>query len=313
LHGVIGVVGLYRTEARSRFATMREDSVKQMSAGLFGQMEYQWNPVLRTTMGLRGDVYRFAVGGPPYMRGLASPKLSAVFGPWSGTEVYANAGYGFHSNDARTVLSDDSTPLVRARGAEIGLRTVGIPHVQSTVSLWRLGLDSELVFAGDAGSTEASRPSRRVGIEWATYASPRRWLAFDGDVALSRATFTDVDPAGDRIPGSVQTVISLGVSIHDVKRLSGSVRLRHFGPRPLIEDDSVRSSATSLLSAQAGYRIGSHSRVVVELFNLLNEMASDIDYFYTSRLRDEPSAGIADIHTHPALPRGLRATMQVNF
>ena len=51
----------------------------------------------------------------------------------------------------------------------------------------------------------------------------------------------------------------------------------------------MRSSATSLLSAQAGYRVGPHSRVVVELFNLLNERASDIDYFYTSRLRDEPS------------------------
>ena len=84
-------------------------------------------------------------------------------------------------------------------------------------------------------------------------------------------------------------------------------------PRPLIEDDSVRSSATSLLSAQAGYRVSSHSHLVIELFNLLNETASDIDYFYTSRLRDEPRSGIADIHTHPALPRGARATLQVSF
>jgi hypothetical protein len=324
----IGLVGLYRTDARSRFATTREDSVNQTSAGLFGQVEYQWSPLLRTTLGLRGDVYRIKAGpkaettalvtptfrsARPHTHGLASPKLSAVIGPWNGTEVYANAGYGFHSNDARTVMGDDNTPLVRARGAEVGVRTVRIPHVQSTVALWHLALDSELVFVGDAGSTEASRPSRRAGIEWATYASPRRWLSFDGDVAISRATFTDLDPAGDRIPGSVQSVISFGVSIHDVRRISGSVRLRYFGPRPLIEDDSVRSNATSLLSAQAGYRIGSHSRVVVELFNLLNETASDIDYFYTSRLRDEPATGIADVHTHPALPRGARATIQVNF
>ena len=200
----------------------------------------------------------------------------------------------------------------RYRGAEVGMRTVRIPHVQSTISLWHLGLDSELVFVGDAGTTEASRPSRRVGIEWATYASPRRWLSLDGDIAVSRATFTDADPAGNRIPGSVQSVISRA-SLHEVRRMSGSIRMRFFGPRPLVEDNSVRSGATSLLSAQAGYRVGPHSRVVVELFNLLNERASDIDYFYTSRLRDEPSEGVADIHTHPTLPRSTRVTMQIIF
>jgi hypothetical protein len=180
--------------------------------------------------------------------------------------------------------------------------------------MWYLALDSELVFVGDAATTEASRPSRRAGIEWATYASPRPWLSFDADIALSRARFTGGDPAGaDRIPGSVQSVVSFGASLHDVKRVSGSIRLRFFGPRPLVEDDSVRSSATSLLSAQGRYRVGAHSQVVLELFNLLNEKASDIDYFYTSRLQDEPLAGMNDVHTHPALPRAARVTLQVSF
>ena len=314
----IGLVGLYRTESRSRFSTTREDSVDQASLGVFGQVEYQWSPMLRTIAGLRADGYRFTAGtkgdaARTDVSTIASPKLSMIVGPWNGTEVYVNAGYGFHSNDARSMLGESGTPLVRARGAELGVRTVRIPHVQSTVSLWHLGLDSELVFVGDAGTTEASRPSRRVGIEWATYASPRSWLSFDADVAISRARFTDADAAGDSIPGSVESVIALGASLHDVKRVSGSIRLRFFGPRPLIEDDSVRSEATSLLSAQASYRLRAHSRLVVELFNLLNETASDIDYFYTSRLRDEPQAGVADIHTHPALPRGARVTLQVSF
>ena len=310
----IGTIGLYRTQARNRFATTREDQVDQTSVGLFVQSEYQWSRVLRTTLGLRGDVYRFDVrGAPGATRGLASPKLSAVLGPWSGTELYVNAGHGFHSNDARGVLADDSTLLVRARGAEIGLRTVKIPRVQSTVSLWQLDIDSELVFVGDAGTTEASRPSRRVGVEWATYASPRPWLSLDGDVAVSRAKFTDFDPAGDRIPGSVQSVVSVGVSLHDIKRVSGSMRLRFFGPRPLVEDDSVRSGATSLLNGQVSYRLRPHSRVVVEMFNLLNETASDIDYFYTSRLPGEPSGGIDDVHTHPALPRAVRVSLQIGF
>ncbi len=108
--------------------------------------------------------------------GLVSPKFGAVFGPWAGTEFYANAGMGFHSNDARGAVisvdpltgepADRVTPLVRARGAEVGVRTVRVRGLQSTVSLWYLGIDSELLFVGDAGTTEAGRPSRRVGVEW---------------------------------------------------------------------------------------------------------------------------------------------------
>jgi hypothetical protein len=193
------------------------------------------------------------------------------------------------------------------------LRTVRIPHVQSTVSVWQLNIDSELVFVGDAGTTEASHPSRRVGVEWATYASPRPWLSLDGDIAVSRAKFTDTDPAASRIPGSAQSVISLGASVHDVKRFSGGVRLRFFGPRPLVEDGSVRSSATTLVNGQISYRLLPHSRAVLDVFNLLNESVSDIDYFYTSRLPGEPLSGVDDIHTHPALPRAARISLQIAF
>src|SRR6185369_10473624 len=95
------------------------------------------------------------------------------------------------------------TPLVRARGAEAGVRTVTIPHLQSSLTAWTMSLTSELLFVGDAGTTEAGRPSHRYGIEFANYYAPRPWLIFDGDVSWSNARFTNVDPAGDHIPGSV--------------------------------------------------------------------------------------------------------------
>jgi hypothetical protein len=90
---------------------------------------------------------------------------------------------------------DRVTPLVRARGAEVGLRTVKVRGLQSTVALWYLGLDSELVFVGDAGTTEAGRPTRRVGLEWTNYASLRSWLTLDADFAWTHARFADDDPA----------------------------------------------------------------------------------------------------------------------
>ena len=240
----IGSVGLYHNAARERLSTTRQDRVGQSSLGLFAQNEYQWGPVVRTTVGIRGDIFNFDVEGDNPLNsgseasGLISPKGSVVLGPWGGTEFYVNAGIGFHSNDARGATTtrdpgtgepvDPTTPLVRARGAEIGVRTVRIPKVQTTVAVWGLGIDSELLFIGDAGTTEATRPSRRVGVEWATYARPHPWVALDADVAVSRGTFTDDDAAGDRIPGSVESVISIGAI--DRQR---AARVRWRSPAPL--------------------------------------------------------------------------------
>jgi hypothetical protein len=81
---------------------------------------------------------------------------------------------------------------------------VRIRGLQSTVALWYLGLDSELLFVGDAGTTEPGRPSRRVGVEWSSYARATPWLTVDGDLALSRARFSDDEPAGNYIPGALE-------------------------------------------------------------------------------------------------------------
>jgi hypothetical protein len=322
-------VGLYRAQGRERLSTTREDQVGQTMAGAHAQMEVEWTRRLRTTFGLRADMYQFSVTSDNALNsgdgrdGLVSPKFGAAFGAWEGTEIYANAGMGFHSNDARGAVIrvdpasgepvDRVTPLVRARGAEVGLRTVRIKGLQSTVALWYLGIDSELLFVGDAGTTEAGRPSRRVGVEWTNYARPTSWLTVDADLAITRARFRDEDPAGNDIPGALDRAVSAGLTVEPQKTLFGSIRVRHFGPRPLIEDASVKSKSTTLWNGEVGYRLSSKARVVVELFNIFDADASDIDYFYTSRLRGEPADGVNDIHTHAALPRSARLGIQWSF
>lgn len=325
-------VGLFHTEARRRLDTTRDDAVVETSAGAYAQNEIAWTPRLRTMAGLRVDGYHFSVnpleGSDPLNggrknAGLASPKGGVVIGPFNGTEFYVNGGFGFHSNDARgTVITRDPksgeavdpvTPLARAKGLEGGVRTVAFRGLQSSLSVWSLSLDSELVFVGDAGTTEAGRPSHRYGVEWANYYHPRPWLILDGDLALSRAHFTDVDPTGEGIPGSVESVVSMGVAVDCLRNMFGSIRLRYFGPRPLVEDDSIRSKATSLVNLEAGYRLTKSVRVALDVFNLLNAKDSDIDYYYPSRLSGEPAGGVHDIHFHPALPRTARLHVQVGF
>jgi hypothetical protein len=325
----IGTLGLFHDQARVRLSTTRLDSARQTSVSAYYQNELQWARWMRTSVGLRGDTYHFQIqSDDPRNSGsdhesLASPKAGVALGPWRGTEVYMNAGQGFHSNDARGVtIAEDPitrapvervTPLARANGAEIGMRTVAIPHLQTTVAVWTLGLASELVFAGDAGTTQPGRPSGRSGIEWTNYFSPRPWLTFDADFAFSRARFTDVDPAGDRIPGAARTVISAGGAVQDRRHVFGALHWRYFGPRPLLADDSVRSRSTSLLNGNVGYRLTPDMRFVVDVFNLLNSDASDVDYYYASRLRGEPLGGVDDIHTHPITGRTARFGLAVGF
>ena len=352
----IGNVGLYRTRQRERLSTVREDEVDQQNWSGYWQNTIRWLPRFRTMFGLRLDHYRFHVNSSvPENSGevtdnIVSPKIGLIFGPWKKSEFYANFGFGFHSNDARgtTIQIDPVTggplrpvdPLVRSKGGEFGMRTTLIRKWQSTFSLWLLDFDSELLFVGDAGITEPSRPSRRLGFEWDHHVKPYPWMTLELNWAYSRARFTDFDLAGDRIPGAVEGVFTTGIWLdglpirwnpfqHTVGVLTSKrsaelansfwgrmivgFHVRYFGPRPLIEDNSVRSESSTLANLAIGYRINQRWNTFVDIFNLFNSKSSDIDYFYASRLRDEPLSGIEDIHTHPVEPISVRFSLTANW
>ncbi|MBP1205853.1 hypothetical protein JOD97_003915 [Duganella sp. 1411] len=310
----VSPIGLYATREREKLATVREDRIKEASAGLYLENTSYWLPAFRTVAGLRYDAYRFDVNGRDVSANKASPKLSLIFGPWAGTEYFINYGAGFHSNDARGVLAPAAaTPLVGTRGAELGMRSELVRGLQSSLSLWTLDIDSELVFVGDSGDTEASRPSRRSGIEWSNHYIAAPWLLFDLDLSASRARYRRDDPAGNHVPGSLDKVASFGVTFKDLGRWFGGAELRYFGPRPLIEDDSVRSASTALAYGRIGYKLNRRTKLTLDGFNLFNRRASDIDYYYASRLPGEPAEGVDDVHSHPVEPRTWRLTLSHSF
>jgi hypothetical protein len=270
-------------------AVTQEDRFSEMQTGVYWDNKIQWSDKFRTDAAVRGDLGYASVtslvnaaNSGAARKFLSSPKFSAIFGPWSKTEFYVQGGFGFHSNDARgatqtvePVSADNpyaNTPVARipflipTKGGEIGVRTAALPHLQSTVSIWYLRSASELQQDGDTGSTVASAsPSHRYGVEWANYYSPLEHWAFDFDLADSRALFTAVDgadaapdsPGGKRVPEAVGLVVSSGITMHDYKRFSASLRLRAFGPRDLTSDGIYRSNATVLLNAEVRY---SHCR-----------------------------------------------------
>lgn len=332
---MLSPLALYATAARQRLSTTREDDVTERATALFVTNTTRWLPWFRTVTGLRSDWYDFDVeSSNPANSGkvsasILSPKFSSIFSLSRNAELYLNWGKGFHSNDARgittrvdpkTGLAVDTdgnpiipaTPLVKAIGKEVGLRLSGLlSRLQTSLSIWQLDLASELVFAGDAGTTEASRPSHRNGIELANYYVPAKGWIIDADIAWSRAHFTDNNTAGPYIPGAVDHTASVGVS-GEYGKWSGGLRLRYFGGRALVEDNSVRSSSSTLVNAKLGYAIRKDVKLTVDVLNLLNRQVSDIDYFYQSRLAGE-AVPVNDIHTHPAEPRTMRVGVVMKF
>ncbi len=321
-------VGLYRTSGRVRRETVRQDDIQESSVGAFWDGSVVLSDSWRVSAGLRGDLYWFDVesdlpiNSGTESAGIVSPKLAVVYRAAESLELYANAGFGFHSNDARgtTIVTDPATgepadrvdALVRSKGGELGLRWVQGSAFTTSLAVWGLSLDSELVYVGDAGTTEAGRPSRRSGIELSTHYRPLEWLTFDVDISATRARFTDDDPAGSHIPGALESVVGGGVTAETPGGAFGTLRLRHFGPRPLIEDDSVRSSSTTLVDARMGW-VRKNLRVYLDVLNLFDSRDHDIDYFYASRLPGEPEEGIEDVHFHPVEPRTYRIYAEWHF
>ncbi|MEJ0086516.1 MAG: TonB-dependent receptor [Pseudomonadota bacterium] len=325
----IGRVGLYLTDERVRLTTIRQDSVERLGLGFYVEQQVQATDWLRVIAGLRHDRADFdvrsglALNSGSASDSITSPKLSLVFGPWAETELFVNAGRGFHENDARgttirvdpvdgTTAADRVNPMVRATGAEIGVRTALVPYTQLAVTAWTLDLDSELLYVGDAGATEASRATKRHGVEVGVYVMPRAWLTLDADLAWSHGRFSEFDAAGDFIPNAVESVASVGVAVQHPSGWFGGARFRHFGAAPLVEDNSVRSDPTTLVNLEIGRRFGKRFSVSLAAYNLFDSNDNDITYFYESQLPGE-SAPVEDRHFHPVEPRTLRLTLETRF
>lgn len=317
--------GLYQSKARQQTAIIRRDRIVETSAAAYVENATRWTDTFRTVAGLRADRYRFdvrsdsAANSGRVMTGIASPSCNLIFGPWAQTELYVNAGHGFHSNDARGTVAkidpvngDSLKPvpgLVRSKGVEIGLRTEMFSQMQTTVSLYRLDFDSELVYAGDAGTTEPGRPSRRYGIEFSNYLKLNKWLSIDLDAAYARARARDHDPlAGDYVEGAVEGVGQLALSVDQLGPWSGALRLRYFGPRPLTTDNRIRSHSGVTLNGRLAYQLHPAARIELEGFNLTNRAVSAIDYYYASQLPGEPRP-VYDVHFHPQESRSFRISL----
>ncbi len=360
-------LALTDTFQRSFLSNVRSDRVGEGSVGVYAQNTLQWTSWLRTTVGWRGDYYAANVNSifdannsGHASAGIGSPKFTMVLGPFNKTEFFLGAGLGMHSNDARgaTITEDPVDPsnklsasplLVRTKGAEVGVRTKIVSGLDSSLSVFLLDQDSEIVFRGDAGDTEASRPSRRYGLEWTNHYRPSSWLDLDADLAMTHARFIgyDSDQAaiyeslagypqaqlgnapGNYIPNAPAMVASAGITLGEKTGPFGTLRWRYLASSPLTEDNAFRSPATSIFNGRVGYRDANGWRIQLDVLNLLNTKTNQITYAYGSLIKTDalynlcfpvqtaPAAvcqnGVMDSVLHPVEPLTIRLTLAGAF
>jgi len=315
---------LNHTESLYQLEALKTNRLIITSVSPYYENQIHWMEKFKTVLGIRSETYLFNVGDRinydevKNTSSLLTPKGGFIIGPWYQTDFFFNAGRGFHSNDPRGLLekTNQVTTLAGTKGMEAGIKSGFIKNFMMNLTFWKLNLESELVYSGDSGTTEPGRPSVRKGVEWSGQYNILPYLQWEMDLSLSKANYTKYDPSGDSVPQSARTVASSAIILNKNDHFA-SIRVRYFGPRPLNEDDTVRSSASTLWSFQYTKNFLESWSFRFEVYNLLNAPYNQIQYYYPTRLKQEPigpdDGGYNDRLFHPGIPRSFKFALTMSF
>jgi len=303
-------IGDEHVVARNLLNVLDEASIIESNIGVYYNSDVKWGEKVRTELGLRTDYFHWHVDDfvlPEENSGkteskLLEPKGSLILGPWNHTEFYLNGGYGFHTNDARGLFATESLPLVpisqggtitptstvnpiaRSRGAEVGMKTQTIPYLTTTLALWYLRLDSELIFDPDERMAVPRGTSERYGVELSNTYRFNNLLTFDADWSASQAHFLQTDFVdavspfgGTDVPQAVGIVFTAGPTVRLPNGLFSTLRYRYIGPRDLSSDGVIASRATNEFDMGLGYETKRFT-AGVNILNLFNSNGHDNDF-----------------------------------
>ena len=306
---------------RHQVGRIQDVSIVEQSYSPYVKFDLTPIEKVRLVTGARGDIFRFQgtehvdTTEPFETRDVtkARPNVKAnlILGPWVATELFANFGTGFHSNDARAVLINPSLDaLPTAKGYEFGFRTRALPRTDIFATYWFLDLSSELVFVGDDGTTEARGRTHREGVEFGVKVQPLDWLSFTGDFTYTtKAEFVDT---GTPIPLAPIWTARADITVRLPWGLSSSFEMRYLGDRPADEERQFTARGYTLFNWTGRYRYR-NLEAFLSIENLTNVQWREAQFAFTSRLPGEPAQGVNDLHFAPGAPRSFLGGIAVHF
>lgn len=317
-------VGLFHQEDRHRLSTTRKSLVKQTNLAWYAQQEFRPTSWLRTQLGVRLDKFFFAArhrgGTESPISGsdegfIANPKVNVIVSPFSDnalakrSEIYLNFGGGYHSNDARDVIANPGkTTLPRVLGGELGFRTKLLDRLDTGLAYWRSHLESELVFVGDEGTTEARGKTRRQGVEGEFRYEILSWLSADLDISYTWSKFVKT---GEAIPLAPRFLALSGITTRHPSGLEGRLQLRSVGDRYGTEDRTFNVRGYNIFDLLLKYK-WDRFEFLFSIDNIANKKWRAAQFVFESQ-RPGEAAPVRDFHFTPGEPLTIRAGVTVHL
>jgi len=318
-------VGLFSQQRRHRLSTTRESLVNQNNLAWYAQQEFRPASWLRAQVGARLDQFFFDVrhlgGTANAVSGndegfIANPKVNVILSPFSDNawakrlEIYVNFGGGYHSNDARDVVSitGNKPVLPRILGGELGFRTKLFDRLDAGLAYWRSHLESELVFVGDEGTTEARGKTQRQGVEGEFRYAILPWLSADLDLSYTWSEFVNT---GEAIPLAPRFLALSGITARHPSGLEGRLQLRSVGDRYGTEDRTFNVRGYNIFDLLLKYKWDRYE-ILFSIDNIANKKWRAAQFVFESQLPGE-SAPVRDFHFTPGDPLTIRAGLTVHL
>ncbi len=355
-------VQFWHSPNRIRLKNFTNDEIDEQNLNSWFQQEFIFSSWFRVIWGLRHDFFTFSRDDQNLIaydsisssqsllsgvssQSILSPKLNFIITPSKEFDIFMNFGKGFHSNDARDVITgarvvqlsdqwrkeglDESTidsrlvsynldpemrntgTMPKALAGEFGMRSHIKNRVHLSFSAWYLQLDKEFIYAGDGAAIELSDPTRRLGIDLEGRISMFPWLWADFDVTMADARIKNSPKDENYVPFAPRLTATGGISVIREKGLGGALRFRHLGKRPGVEDYSITASGYTLFSTSIVY---TYKDLIIALNgdNILNTQWNEAQYFSETRLKGEPE-GVTEFSYTPGNPRNIQLSVTYRF
>jgi outer membrane receptor protein involved in Fe transport len=321
--GDVGQIALRHQQQRTILDTVSIGNLYEQNASVYIDETYHVTEKFHINAGVRADVFymnyqdirghQYDTASGTNLQAKVSPKLNLYYNFKPNVQFFIRSGYGFHSNDARVVVTNPNvTTLPSALGYEIGSTFKPFTNMLVNAVLWGIHVQNELVFSADEAKTEINGPTQRFGADLSIRYQLTRYLFFDLDVNYSHGRYTQLTEGQNYIPLAPSLTSVAGITIKAAKGLTGSLRYRYIDDRPANNDNTVVAKGYFLLDAVVRYRIKNYQfGITVE--NILNVNWNEAQFDTQTRLRGEPIGGIDQLCFTPGAPRLIRGSISYYF
>lgn len=244
---------------------------------------------------------------------ILSPKLNVIYTPNTTFQLFAKAGFGFHSNDSRVVteaVGEETLPS--AFGIDFGTIVKPTKGLVLNAAIWSLALEQEFVYVGDGAVVEPSGRSRRYGVEFGARYQVNEWLYANIDANYTIARSIDENDGEDFIPLAPDFTSVGGLSIQNLGKVSGGINYRYIDDRPANEDNSIIAEGYFVTDFNVNYAFAKNWNIGLIVENLFDVEWKETQFATETRLRNEANS-IEEITFTPGTPFNARLKLSVNF